>query len=146
MVRKFGPKCHVALKIDLDKAYDCLEWSFIQESLEFFQIPPTLTKLIVNMFSSTRFHIMWNSALLPAIIPSRGVRQGDPLSLYLFILCLECLSILLEEAIQDHIIHPITFNGQIKISHLFIADDIFLFSKEKIIDCHNLKNIIHKFY
>ena len=87
MVRKFGPKCHVALKIDLDKAYDCLEWSFIQESLEFFQIPPTLTKLIVNMFSSTRFHIMWNGAPLSAIVLSRGCVKGI---LYLFI-CLSCV-------------------------------------------------------
>ena len=76
----------------------------------------------------------------------RGVHQGGPLSPYLFILCLECLSVLLEEAVYDHIIHPVTFKGQIKISYLFFSNDIFLFSKAKITECHYLKNILHKFY
>ena len=111
MVRKFGPKGHVALKLDLEKAYDRLEWLFIKETLEFFQIPPRLIQLIMNMLSSTCFHIMWNGTLLPAIVPSKGICQGDPLSPYLFILCLERLSILLEEAAQDRDIHPVTFRG-----------------------------------
>lgn len=58
MVRKIGPKGHMALKLDLDKAYDRLEWSFIKGTLEFFQIPPILIKLIMNIISSTRFQIM----------------------------------------------------------------------------------------
>ena len=99
--RKSRPKGHVAFKLDLEKAYDRLEWSFIKETLEFFQIPPRLIQLIMNMLSSTCFHIMWNGTPLPAIVPSRGIRQGDPLSPYLFILCLERLSILLEEAVQE---------------------------------------------
>ena len=123
MVRKSGPKGHVALKLDLEKAYDHLEWQFIQETLEFFQIPPRLIQLIMNMLSSTGFHIMWNGTPLPAIVPSREVRQGDPLSPYLFILFLERLSTLLEVAVQDKAIHLVTFRGQIKISHLFFADD-----------------------
>jgi len=70
--------------------------------------------------------------------PSRGVHQGDPLSLYLFILCLERLSRLLEEAVRDKKIHPIGFRGQIRISHLFFANDIFLFTKAKVNACQNL--------
>ena len=71
--------------------------------------------------------------------------SGDLLSPYLFILYLERLSILLEVAVWDKIIHLVMFRGQIKILHLFFTNDIFLFSKAKITKCHNLKNILHKF-
>ena len=98
----------------------------------------------MNVISSTHFHIMWNGAPLPAIVPSRGiVSEGSFISLSIY---LERLSILLEEAVQDKTIHPVTFRGQIKMSHLFFADDIFLYSKVNITECHNLENILHKFY
>ena len=74
MVESLDPRGHVAFKLDLEKAYDRLEWSFIQETLEFFQIPPRLIQLIMNMLSSTCFHIMWNGTPLPAIVSSRGLR------------------------------------------------------------------------
>ena len=94
-----GRTGYVAIKLDLEKAYDRLEWSFIQETLVFFQLPPNLITLIMNMISSTRFHILWNGMPLLEVVPSRGVRQGDPLSPYLFILCLERLSLKLEEVV-----------------------------------------------
>ena len=50
---RWGRAGYVALKLDLEKAYDRLEWPFIQETLEYFQMPPTLITLIMNMISST---------------------------------------------------------------------------------------------
>ena len=44
---------NVAIKLDLEKVYDRLKWSFIKETLEFFQLPPTFIALIMNMISST---------------------------------------------------------------------------------------------
>ena len=140
-----GRTGYVAIKLDLEKAYDRLEWSFIQDTLNFFQFPPNLITLIMNMISSTRFHILWNGTPLPEIIPTRGVRQGDPLSPYLFILCLERLSLKLEEAVQDKLLHPISFHGQVCLSHLFFADDIFLFTHAKAKDCTQLNHILHQF-
>ena len=120
--------------MDLEKVYDRLEWSFIQETLVFFQLPPNLIILIMNMISSTRFHILWN-----------GMRQGDPLSPYLFILYLERLSLKLEEALRDKLLHPISFCRRVRLSHLFLADDIFLFTHAKAKDCTKLSHILQQF-
>lgn len=142
LMHKRGKNGYVALKLDLDKAYDHLEWSFIKELLEFFQVPPNLITLIMNMISSTRYHIQWKGVPLPEVIPGRGVHQGDPLSAYEIILCLECLSVLMEKEVRDRTIHPIGFKGRIRISHLFFADDIFLFTKAKVMVCQNLNRIL----
>ena len=69
-----GRTGYVAIKLDLEKAYDCLEWSFIQDTLVFFQFPHNLITLIMNMISSTQFHILWNGTPLSEVVPSRGVR------------------------------------------------------------------------
>ena len=145
LISRRGRTGYVVIKLDLEKAYDRLEWHFIQDTLEFFQLPPTLITLIMNMVTSTRFHILWNGTHFPEVMPSRGIRQGDPLSPYLFILCLERLSIKLNEAIRDKAIHPISFRGRVRLSHLFFADDIFLFTSATVRDCKNLGRILLDF-
>ena len=99
----------------------------------------------MNMISSTRFHIMWNGFPLSEVIPSRGIRQGDPLSPYLFILCLERLSIKLTEAVRNKKIHPLHFRTGVHLSHLFFADDIFLFTQATAKDCTNLNRLLREF-
>ena len=142
---RWGRDGHVVIKLDLEKAYDRLDWGFLKETLEFFQMPPSFITLIMNMLSSTKYHILWNRTPLPKVAPSRGLRQGNPLLPYLFILCLERFLIQLEEAVQDKIIHPVKFRERVQLSHLFFANDIFLFTKAKTRDCRNLRNILQTF-
>ena len=99
----------------------------------------------MNTITSTGFHILWNGSPLPKVVPSRGIRQGNPLSPYLFILCLERLSIKLDEAILNKLIHPISFRGRVRLSHLFFTDDIFLFTRANVRDCKNLGGILLNF-
>ena len=73
----------------------------------------------MNMIRSSKFNIVWNRGSLLEIIPSGGIRQGDPLSPYIFILCLEHLSIMFEEATRNRKIVPFTCRGQIHILHFF---------------------------
>ena len=96
--KKRGKVGYMVLKIDLEKAYDKLEWSFISDMLFRVNPPLDLIEVImscVSMVVSTS--IMVNGEALDPIYPSRGIRQGDPLSPYLFILCMDFLGQLIEE-------------------------------------------------
>ena len=85
----------MALRIDLEKTFDRLEWSFIREVLVHFNFPSNLTAIIMDCISSTLVSMLFNSGKLPAFNPSRDIQQGDLLSPYIFILCLEYLGFLI---------------------------------------------------
>ena len=75
----------MALKIDLKKAYDKLEWSFIKDMLIRINILVDLSEIIMSCISIVTTSILVNGDALEPIYPSRGIRQGDLLSPYLFV-------------------------------------------------------------
>ncbi|KAH1063508.1 hypothetical protein J1N35_028495 [Gossypium stocksii] len=79
----------MAIKIDLEKAYDRVSWKFIEVSLRVVSIPDYLNNVIMSSISNSTMQVMWNGAPLSKFKPVRGVRQGCPLSPYLFVLCME---------------------------------------------------------
>ena len=94
---KIGKVKYMAIKVDLEKAYDKLEWSFIRDVLVTANLPHNLVTLIMSCVSSMSTSILFNGGNVDHIFPSSGIRQGDPLSPYLFILCMEVLGHLIEE-------------------------------------------------
>lgn len=94
MSRKKGIGGLVAIKIDLEQAYDCLEWSFIRDTLGLFKLANHLISLIMSCVSTSSISILYNGGALESFLPSRGIRQGDPLSPYFFILCRKVLEAL----------------------------------------------------
>lgn len=125
--RKQGKNGLMVVKLDLEKAYDRPEWDFIRKTLQFFKFPSSLIELILNCVSSTKINVLFNGGRLETFSPSRGIRQGDPISPYIFILCLEYLSIMIEKEVREGNwkgVMPI--RGSMTFSHLFFADDIIL--------------------
>ncbi|GKV12610.1 hypothetical protein SLEP1_g23732 [Rubroshorea leprosula] len=91
--KKTGNYGDMICKLDLEKAYDRLEWSFIHETLVFFKFPPDIIRLILSSITSSSLSILINGEKTDSFSPSRGIQQGDPLSPYIFIMCMEHLSI-----------------------------------------------------
>lgn len=81
----------MAIKIDLEKAYDRVRWDFIDASLQATCIPNFIRNVIMSAISSSTMQVLWNEIPTPKFRLVRGIRQGCHLSPYLFILCMEWL-------------------------------------------------------
>ena len=80
------------------------------------------------------------------VIPTRGIRQGDPLSPYLSLLCAEGFSALIHKAARDNQISGMSIGrGCPKITHLFFADDSIFFCKAKEQECQKLVDILNSY-
>lgn len=121
---------NIAVKLDMNKAYDRLDWDFINLTLLAFGFAPQWVKLVMTLVTTVSYKYKINGYLSPAVLPHRGLRQGDPLSPYLFILAAEVLSHMILQARLEGNIHGIQLARDSPfLTHLFFADDALLFAK-----------------
>lgn len=90
----------MALKIDLEKAFDRLEWGFIKHILVFFNFPRDWIEFIMSCITTSSLSVLVIEERLNYFLPSRRIRQGDPLSPYIFILCMEYLACLIHNEVE----------------------------------------------
>lgn len=134
------------IKINLEKAFDQMEWRFIKVILEHFHFPPPLIKIIMACISNSSISILLNGGMLEPFRPYRGWRLGDPLSPYIFILCMEFLGLLINESCQDGDWKPLkSSRSRRSFSHLFFVDDLVLFSKATTSTARAIEEVLEKF-
>ncbi|GMI90227.1 hypothetical protein HRI_002692000 [Hibiscus trionum] len=125
---KTGQKSWMALKVDLEKAYDRLEWDFIVETLRALGLPDKFIGLVMSCVRSVETQVIWNGTISEAFKPSQGIRQGDPLSPYLFVLCMKRLSQAIYDRIEKNGWRSIKFSrSRPGLSHIFFVDDLLIF-------------------
>ncbi|GJS99827.1 RNA-directed DNA polymerase, eukaryota, reverse transcriptase zinc-binding domain protein [Tanacetum coccineum] len=129
----------ISFKIDLQKAYDTISWEFIKDYLVMFGFHEKMIRWIMTYVTTTKFSISVNGERVGYFKRDRGLRQGDPISLYLFTLVMEVLNLLIRKNIEE--------NGEFKyhygyknlrITHLCFADDLLVFCHR---DCNSVKVI-----
>ncbi|KAG8386707.1 hypothetical protein BUALT_Bualt03G0177000 [Buddleja alternifolia] len=134
------------IKLDLEKAYDNISWPFLKQTLDYFHFPSHTINLIMSCVEASELRILWNGEPLEPIHPRCGLRQGDPLSPYLFVLCMERLSYMIDEPVQRGEWIPVSVcRGGPKVSHMFFADDIILVAKTRAKCAHSIKSILDHF-
>jgi len=114
-------------------AYESVSWDFIIHCLVCFGAPLNFVGWVKTCISTPSFSIALNGSLVGFFQGKKGLRQGDPISPYLFVLAMEVLSRLLEAACNnlDFQFHPKC--SSLKLTHLCFADDLLIFSAAKVI-------------
>ena len=78
-------KAFLGIKLDFQKVYDRMEWSFLMRVLKAFGFGNKFYNLIFQCIFTVQYSLMLNGGICPSFVPSRGLRQGDPHSLSLSI-------------------------------------------------------------
>ncbi|KAL2905400.1 LINE-1 retrotransposable element ORF2 protein [Bienertia sinuspersici] len=147
LVRRYGrknnsPSCMI--KLDLRKAYDTVDWKFIEEMLQELNFPKAFIDWVMVCISTPSFSLVLNGSSYGHFKSSRGLRQGDPLSPLLFVLGMEYLSRIMKRLNEDpdFKLHP-RCKG-IQLTHMCFADDLIMCCKgekksvEKILQAFNV--------
>ena len=101
---------------------------------------------IMQCVTKVSFSILINGGKTKSFIPSRGLRQGDPLSPYLFILCQEVLSRLIKRSFVSGVIHRVKMNTNgLAFTHVMYADDLMLFAKAITCEVQVLDECLEKY-
>lgn len=144
--KRKGCSAGFVLKVDLEKAYDRIEWSFLREVLRFSGFNDGFQRLIMTLVSSTVLAVCWNGDTLQPFTPTQGLRQGDPLSPYLFVLCMEVLGQSISAAVASGVWKSVcTAPRGPGISHLFFVGDLILCGEASFSQAKTMEHLLASF-
>ena len=136
----------MAVKLDMSKTFDRVEWGFISKVMEKLGFCNRWRDLVMQCITLVSYSVLINGVAYGNIHPSRGLHQGDPLFPSLFLLCAKGLSALIHQAARNKLITGISITkGCPKVTHLLFVDDSILFCKASLEECHMLRSILMEY-
>eukprot|EP00253_Pinus_taeda_P006633 PITA_06633 len=136
----------MVIKLDLSKAYDRVSWQYLEEILRSFGFSNRWISWVLSCISTPNFSILVNGTPSKTFKASRGIRQGNPISPFLFILATEGLGrYLKQERIADNIKGLRLWGNELPITHQQFVDDIMLFGEPIVREVRNLKRVLDLF-
>ncbi|CAN0889477.1 LINE-1 reverse transcriptase homolog [Linum grandiflorum] len=138
------PRC--TLKIDLRKAFDSVDISYLLNVMKAMEFPDQFIVWIKACLSSVMFSIGLNGGMIGYFEGKKGLRQGDPLSPALFVMAMEVLHCLFHRAAMEKLIpfHPKC--KKVAITHLCFADDLLVFTNGTVAGVKGVCDVLHLFY
>ena len=133
---KIGPS-RCAFKVDLRKAFDTLSWQFLHSALLRMGFPLQFINLVMTCVRGSMLSVKINGAIEGYFSAGSGLRQGDPLSPYLFVISMEILTACLQHQSSMAGFKHHWHTKELDITHIMFADDIFMF-------CHGDSTSISK--
>ena len=133
----------MALKLDMSKAYDRVEWRFLEKILLRMGFQESWVAMIMQCVSIVTYSILINGKPKGFIRPTRSLSQGDSLSHFLFLFCAEGLNALLNKAAEEGEIRGLALcRRSPNIIHLFLTDDCLLFYRSKAAKCVKIQQLL----
>ncbi|GJU55846.1 RNA-directed DNA polymerase, eukaryota [Tanacetum coccineum] len=117
-------KQSLIFKVDFEKAYDSVRWDFLDEVLKKFGFGDKWCTWIQSCLRSSRGSIIINGSPTAEFQFHKGLKQGDPLSPFLFILIMESLHLSFQRVVDARMFKGITLSSSLMLSHMFYADDV----------------------
>lgn len=141
-LKKKGSKAAVAIQLDLNKAYDRVCWDFLLKMMEKMGFDQKWIEWVQQCVCTVKFSITVNGSQVCNVTPGRGLRQGDPLSPYLFLMVADVFSMLLNKVISNKSLEGIKMRKKCPVvSHLLFADDSLIFLEANPLFCSNFMQI-----
>ncbi|CAN6585727.1 unnamed protein product [Malus baccata var. baccata] len=136
----------MAIKLDMAKAYDRVEWDFLLGMMVSLGFAPLFCSWIKECISTVSFSVLINGSPTGFFRPNRGLRQGDPLSPFMFLLCTEGFSMLIRRSLERGALHGFKISPTgVPLTYLFFADNSVVFGNASVEEAESIVAVLQTY-